>query len=176
MYEIVTIYGNYCPLFLAKRGGSTGVIHYCENLDDLDFILNHGTSPPYIPVIATKLFSVVVLKNMINSKKVSGLILHSNNETLDHFTHENQCPNPTSSLNDSCDEISPWNPLGTGILYMNVPFPMFYVESELEILKMKNCFHKFNNFSFDSQNDRSLCSLELGAFMYATTNTPTCIR
>lgn len=113
---------------------------------------------------------------MISSQKVSGLILHSNNETLQNFSHEHQCPNPTTSLNATCDLGSPWNSLGTGILYMNIPFPIFYVESELEIIKMKNCFKKFNNYSYDSHNDRSLCSLELGAFMYATTNTPTCIR
>lgn len=152
------------------------MIHYCENKDDLNFILTKGTSPPYIPVLPTKMFNIPILKQLINSQKVSGLVLHSNNETLHDFSHENQCPNPNSGLNGTCHEKSVWNPLGTGILYMDIPFPLFYVESELEILKMKNCFKKFNNFSYDGQNDRSLCSLELRAFMYATTNTPTCIR
>lgn len=152
------------------------MIHYCETTVDINFILNNGTSHPYIPVLPTKLFSVSILRTMISSQKVSGIILHANNESLSHFTHEYQCPNPTSSMNGSCSDTSPWNPFGTGILYMDIPFPIFYVESELEISKMKDCFGKFNNYSYDTQNDRSLCSLELGAFMYATTNTPTCIR
>lgn len=163
-------------MLLAKRGGSVGVIHYCENIEDVHFILINGTSHPYIPVLPTKLFDVSILKIMINSQKVSGVILHSNNETLLHFTHEYHCPNPTSSMNGSCNDKSPWNPFGTGMLYMDIPFPIFYVENEMEIFKMKNCFEKFNNHSYDAQNVRSLCSLELGAFMYATTNTPTCIR
>lgn len=173
-----SFYGNVLIyiFFTAKRGGSVGVIHYCDTDEDLNFILKNGMSSPYIPVLPTKLFNISILRSMINSQKVSGLILHSNNETLTHFTHEYQCPNPVSSLKDTCDMKSPWNPFGTGILYMDIPFPIFYVESELEISKMKNCFQKFNNFSYNSQNDRSLCSLELGAFMYATTNTPTCIR
>lgn len=163
-------------LFIAKRGGSVGVIHYCERIEDINEILINGTSHPYIPVLPSKLFGVSILKTMINSQKVSGLILHSNNETLSHFTHEYQCPNPVSSMNGSCNDRSPWNPFGTGILYMDIPFPIFFVKNEIEIIKMKDCFGKFNNYSFDGQNYRSLCSLELGAFMYATTNTPTCIR
>lgn len=161
---------------LAKRGGSTGVIHYCQEIADLHFILSNGTSAPYIPILKTKHFNINVLKSMIESKKISGLLLHSNNESLHHFTHDYQCPNPTTSMEGSCDANSVWNPYGTGILYMDIPFPLFYVESEVEVTKIKECFEKFNNFSYENQNDRSLCSLELGAFMFATANTPTCIR
>lgn len=65
---------------------------------------------------------------------------------------------------------------GTGLLYSDIPFPLFYVEDENQIRTIKECFQKFNNFSYTTQIDRSLCSLELSAFMYATTNTPTCKR
>lgn len=165
-----------CFPISAKRGGSVGVIHYCETAEDLDFILSKGISAPYIPILPTKLFTLSIIKNIIESQKISGLILHSNNETLSHFSHEYQCPNPVSSMTGTCDVKSPWNSYGTGILYMDIPFPVFYVETETEISKMKTCFQKFNNFSYNSQSDRSLCSMQLGSFMYATTNTPTCIR
>ncbi|CAH1153337.1 unnamed protein product [Phaedon cochleariae] len=163
----------------SNRGGSTGTIHVCDSKRDLNFLLVNGTAFPYIPVLPVKYFNVENLERMIESKKVSGLVLHLNNETLkslDYFTHDYQCPNPYSSLTDTCNEVSTWNPYGTGLLYRDIPFPIFYIDSYEEVLKMRNCFEKFNNFSYESQSDRSLCSLELKSFMYATTNTPTCRR
>ncbi|KAJ8967043.1 hypothetical protein NQ314_003160 [Rhamnusium bicolor] len=161
----------------SKRGGSTGVIHYCESLDDLNFMLDNGTAPPYIPVLPTKHFTIETIDKLITSQKVSGLVLHRNNdEVLQYFTHENQCPNPRTSLEGTCEKNSIWNPHGTGLLYADIPFPVFYIESEEEIAKMRTCFEKFNNFSYDGHADRSLCSLELKSFMYATTNTETCRR
>nr|XP_023018628.1 nicastrin [Leptinotarsa decemlineata] len=164
----------------SKRGGSTGVIHVCETLDDLNHILYNGTAPPYIPVMPARLFTMKIVQKLINSKKVSGLVLHLSNDTiksLDHFSHEYQCPNPLSSIADTCSSKgSIWNPYGTGLLYADIPFPIFYLENEDEVMKIKKCFEKFNNFSYNTQVDRSLCSLELKAFMYATTNTQTCRR
>ncbi|KAJ8921173.1 hypothetical protein NQ315_013645 [Exocentrus adspersus] len=160
----------------SKRGGSTGVIHYCRDSSDLDFVINVGTAGPYVPVLPTKLFIAEIIEKLITSQKVSGLILHPNNETLDYFTHENQCPNPLTSVENTCGSDSLWNPHGTGLLYRDIPFPIFYVESEDEITKIRKCFDKFNNFDRDNQKDRSLCSLELKSFMYATTNSQTCRR
>lgn len=69
-----------------------------------------------------------------------------------------------------------WNPHGTGLLYEDFPFPIFYIDDDIELTKIKNCFEKFNNFTFSEHKDRSLCSLELNSFMIATSNSPTCIR
>lgn len=160
----------------SKRGGSTGVIHYCRDLDDLNFILSNGTAGLYVPVLPTKFFTAETVDKLITSQLISGLILHRNNETLSSFTHENQCPNPRSSLENTCSKNSTWNPHGTGIIYRDIPFPIFYVENEEEIEKMRKCFEKFNNFDYDNHKDRSLCSLELKSFMYATTNSQTCRR
>ncbi|KAG5888388.1 hypothetical protein JTB14_035694 [Gonioctena quinquepunctata] len=164
----------------SKRGGSTGVIHYCETLEDLDVILNNGTAPPYIPVLPAALFTVGTVEKLIESEKVSGLVLHLNNdtlETLENFTHDHQCPNPLSSIAGTCStKNSIWNPHGTGLLFADIPFPIFYSESNEEVVKIRECFEKFNNYSYETHIDRSLCSLELKSFMYATTNTQTCRR
>lgn len=163
-------------LIIARRGGSTGVVHYCRNLEDLDFILSKGKAGPYIPVIPTRLFTTETVDKLIANQQISGLVLHPNNETLNYFTHEHQCPNPRSSLEHTCSANSTWNAFGTGLIYRDIPFPIFYVESEDEIVKMRKCFEKFNNFNYNNQKDRSLCSLELKSFMYATTNSQTCRR
>ncbi|CAH1110152.1 unnamed protein product [Psylliodes chrysocephalus] len=163
----------------SKRGGSTGVIHFCETEKDLEDIIVQGTGYPYIPILPFKLFNHAALHLMIDSNKISGLILHTNNEPVDvikNFTHENQCPNPYSSIDGTCKKESVWNPWGTGLLYFDIPFPIFYVERTEDVGLIRECFVKFNNYSYQEHADRSLCSLELNSFMYATTNSPTCIR
>ncbi|VEN39545.1 unnamed protein product [Callosobruchus maculatus] len=161
---------------IADRDGSTGVIYYAENIEQLDFILHNGTAPPYIPVIPVKNLSIDVIKKLIDSGLVSGLMVHANNDSLDYFTHDYQCPNPLSSIDGTCRKDSMWNPHGTALLFADIPFPIFYLEEEEEVWKIRDCFKKFNDFHYEAQSDRPLCSLELKSFMYATIDTPTCKR
>ncbi|CAG9770381.1 unnamed protein product [Ceutorhynchus assimilis] len=160
----------------SNRGGSIGIIHYCDTSQDLDFILKNGSAGQYIPVIPTSLFSLDVMTELISNKhKIAGLILHPT-EKPDKFSHDTQCPNSRYSVDGTCSSKSSWNPWGTGLLFADIPFPMFFTENQEQVQIIKQCFQNFNNFSYSTQGDRSLCSLELSAFMYATTSTPTCRR
>ncbi|EFA05049.2 nicastrin [Tribolium castaneum] len=160
----------------SERGGSTGAIHFCASQSDLDFIIKNGTAPPYVPIIPTNLFTSENIARLKKTPKISGLLVYPSESPLQHFTHEQQCPNPASSLPGSCKATNVWNPHGTGLLYHDIPFPVFYVESVESLTFAKECFEKYNNFSFGGQRDRSLCSLQLLSFMYAATNSSTCIR
>lgn len=169
------LHNTSCRPFLANRQGSTGVVHFVETEKDLEIMFNNGTAPPYVPVIPTALFDKSLVEKLIASNKVSGLVLYRQNDTkIEHFTHESTCPNSKSGLPGTCDVN--WNPYGTDLLNMDVPFTIFYLEFDEDVPKLKNCFEKFNNFSFETQAERSLCALEIDAFMYATTDTPTCLR
>lgn len=152
------------------------MVHYCTTQNDLDFILKNGSAPPYIPIIPTQLYTLTNVEKMKNSNKISGLLLYVDGSKLQYYTHENQCPNPSSSLKDTCQEPHIWNPYGTGLLYHDIPFPVFYIEDEFHLKTVKECFVKHNNHSFATQRDRSLCALQLNSFMYGTTSTPTCLR
>ncbi|KAF5286499.1 hypothetical protein FQR65_LT12582 [Abscondita terminalis] len=158
----------------SKRGGSTGIIHFVENEDNLTFIIKHASDSHYIPIIPMQLLTQKTMNSLKSAKIFSGLILYNNTVTLDHFSHEHTCPNTLSNMDKTCD-IS-WNSEGTGILYQDLPFPMYYVNNDEDLEKMKDCFEKFNNFDYESHNTRSLCLIELEAFMFATVDTPTCIR
>lgn len=150
-------------------------MHFVETESDLEVMFNNGTAPPYVPVIPTVLFTNSIVEKLINSKKISGLVLYRQNDTqVSHFTHEAKCPNAKSGLSGTCSKD--WNPYGTGLLHMDFPFSIFYLEYDEDVVKLKDCFIKFNNFSYEAQVDRSLCALEIDAFMYATTDTPTCLR
>lgn len=151
------------------------MIHFCESVDDLKFILTNGTASPYIPVLPVNYLNHSII-NYLASQNIAGLVLYYKNQSFHHFSHDYQCPNPLSSFPNTCNNQFVWNPHGTGLLFADIPFPVFYIEKDKEVLKIKECFQHFNNYSYDSQEDRSLCSLELKSFMFATTNTPTCRR
>ncbi|XP_066260792.1 nicastrin [Euwallacea similis] len=161
----------------SEWGGSLGIIHYVNQLSDLSFILKNGSAGKYIPILPTSLLDAGIMSTLISNKHiVSGVILHPNNEKLKHFSHESKCPNERFSADSAQCPINGWNPWGTDLLYRDIPFPMFYLEDENKINIIRDCFQKFNNFSYSTQTDRSLCSLELNFFMQASTNTPTCQR
>lgn len=162
-------------MFAASRKGSVGVVHFVEVESDLDFILENGVSPPYIPVIPTYLFNQQISQKLVNSDKISGLVLYKQNETIvDHFTHEKTCPNDQSNLNNTC--AKEWNPFGTSLNYFDFPFPIFFVKEPNDVVTIKDCFAKFNNYSYENHNERSLCALQINSFMFAATDTPTCLR
>lgn len=119
---------------------------------------------------------VSVLKD---SPKISGLILYLSNDTFTSFTHDLQCPNEIFGIPNTCskdNEKEMWNPYGTGLMFEDIKFPIFYIDDFNEIQTAKDCFQKFNNFSYETQRDRSLCSVQMNSFMYAAKNTPTCVR
>lgn len=162
--------------FTAQARGSTGVIHWVESEQDLDVMLRNGSAPPYTPVMPTTIFGDynVTRKLLDAASKISGVVVYKKNETLEHLSHDSQCPNARSGLPNTCSKT--WNPYGTGLFYEDVPFTMFYIKNDEDVAKLKNCFEKFNNYSLETQAVRSLCAIEIDAFMYATVNTPTCIR
>ncbi|XP_044763682.1 nicastrin [Coccinella septempunctata] len=161
------------------RGGSKGVVHYCTKEEDLQFILKNGTAGPYVPVIPVGLLTKKLVTVLEESTKISGLVLYLNNDTLNSFTHDLQCPNENFGVPNTCtkeENGGMWNQFGTGLLFEDITFPIFYMDDFNELHAVKECFEKFNNFSYETQRDRSLCSVQMNSFMYGAKNTPTCIR
>ncbi|KAL3270672.1 hypothetical protein HHI36_021200 [Cryptolaemus montrouzieri] len=161
----------------SQRGGANGVIHFCTKESDLHFILKNGTAGPYVPIVPASLLTEKSVKLLKLSPKVSGLVVYPNNETLNSFTHDLKCPNENFAVPNTCgkNEIT-WNPRGTGLLFQDIGFPVFFIDLYEDVTSVKECFQKFNNFSYDTQRDRALCSIQLNSFMYGAKNTPTCIR
>lgn len=159
------------------------MIHVIKTQEDFEFLFNNPPSPPYAPVIPPYLFTREnIMRLKVNaSHVVSGVVLTASGQNLKSFSHESRCPNQFGGLiqDQTCSVSDPewsWNPFGTGLLQENFPFPIFFLSSEKEVKKITECFEKFNNFDIEGQHQRSLCSIEINAFMSAAVNSQVCMR
>jgi len=70
-----------------------------------------------------------------------------------------------------------WNKPGSGLLFENFKFPIFFVRDENNVKEIENCYEKFNKpLSDGSSRDWPLCAIQMQSFMFAAVDTPTCLR
>lgn len=161
--------------------------------DDIDHVLNTGPTPPYIVVMNRENFT---RKNILtfkeNRDRVSGVILIGRNiygPEIRTYTHapDDVCPNRHYGLyvNDSryaeCRQNA-WQeelPL-SGLLYDDIPFPIFVIFSKESIQEIVACFdeHNIKKPPGDrrEQDDYPLCGVHLDSFMTAAGNSEMCIN
>ncbi|XP_053670125.1 nicastrin [Anopheles nili] len=174
----------------SKNGGSVGVLHMINSKADIDFLVQKHPSPPYAPIVPPALFTrenILRLRNEAGPY-VSVLLLMNNASGLQQFSQESRCPNQYSGLSSvfklnsddqrcSVDRAEDsWNPWGSGLLLEDFPFPIFYVADVAEMEKLIECYEKFNAYDLDRQHQRSLCAIEVKAFMSAAVSTDICMR
>ncbi|XP_028896063.2 nicastrin [Zeugodacus cucurbitae] len=172
----------------SSQFGSVGALHLIQVVEDFEFLLRNPPAPPYAPMIPPHLFT---RQNMLRLKNeaqhnITVVLLINDNEKMTQFSHELTCPNqysgillPNSKETATCDTRNAenaWNPWGTGLLYEDFPFPIYYIANEEEVYKLKSCFQKFNNFDYSGHATRSLCAVEVSTFMFAAVNSEVCMR
>lgn len=139
--------------------------------------MQNGTAGPYVPVMPVTMLVTEMLERLsAKPDLIAGIVAHTNVTRPDSYSGEATCPNARFSLDGSCSAKEPWNPLGTGALLRDWPFPIFLVRDEDQLKKMTSCFAKFNDFDYPSQSLRALCALELDSFMLAAVDSITCLR
>ncbi|XP_016960967.1 nicastrin [Drosophila biarmipes] len=163
--------------------GSVGVLHLINVEADLEFLLASPPSPPYAPMIPPHLFTRNNLMRLKEAgpRNISVVLLINRTNQMKQFSHELNCPNQYSNLNNSetCDASNPannWNPWGTGLLHEDFPFPIYYIADLDQVKKLEKCFEDFNNFNYETHALRSLCAVEVKSFMSAAVNTEVCMR
>lgn len=156
-----------------------GVLHFVHVQSDMDFFSPETlSSPPYAPVLPPHLFTrpnVMKLK-ALGPDLISVVVLINDFSKVTTFSHESQCPNQYSSYNGDGTCNRKWNPPGTGLLLEDFPFPIYFVNDQDEIDKLRKCFDKFNNFDLPDQRARSLCSIEVDSVMSGAVNSEVCMR
>lgn len=175
-------------------GGNTGVIWIVETDNDLAHVLETGPTPPYIVILKREHYTrknILDFKNRLD--RVAGVVFLD----LDHddsklrsipFSPEDRCPNRYSGLyaNDSkygdCKQ-NLWIPESqiSGLLYDDIPFPIFLIKEKKSVDDIESCFKDYNIIKNDDksmrkQNAYPLCSMQLDSFMLATKDTSTCLN
>ncbi|KAJ8674531.1 hypothetical protein QAD02_005793 [Eretmocerus hayati] len=167
----------------SSRSGNVGAIHYVESEADVEWLETKATASPYIVVSSFSMFNRDVLLKFKNSaslrKKVNGVLLMRNLSSSNPpmYSPDDKCPNRYSGYSgpkDSCSDQ--WNPWGSSLLLEDWPFPMFYLEDQDDLQKIRDCYLKYNAHDKEKQSDRSLCALEMNSFMYSGRNSETCYR
>lgn len=130
-------------------------------------------------------------KNLISfkeSERVSGVILFRNRSisySSQPFSPDSTCPNENFGLYTEKENVDyahckkqSWNPQNgaSGLIFQSFPFPIFLMEDEDTVQRMKNCYESFNKpISNGVQRSWPLCSVELKIQMNAAVSTPKCM-
>ncbi|XP_013099551.2 nicastrin [Stomoxys calcitrans] len=176
----------------SAESGSVGALHYVDDNSQLDFLLDSPPAPPYAAILKSDFFTrsnLMRLKNDGGRNITAVIVLNAFNnytEETTGFSHELKCPNqysgilkPNSLETATCSALQPedtWNPWGSGLLHEDFPFPIIIIPDNETVVRLIDCFKKFNNFDYKTQHLRSLCAVEIKSFMSAAVNTEVCWR
>jgi len=163
----------------SSSAGDVGVVHFIENEESLNWLIDVGPNAPYVAMLPPNFFRRSNVMRLKDSGKVSGLLVLNRTNSPSSISNDLSCPNKYSGLyqSSSCDS-KPWNPNGDGLLFEDLNFPIFFInENKLEqSVLLDDCFYKFNQPVDGKPPSYPLCSVELKAFMWAAVDTPTCLR
>lgn len=181
---ILLLNGTHSAGCSSSRNGNVGVIHLVRNISELNWVIRSSPLHEYIVGVNLDMFTMKNLRQMNTSSKVVGVLLMQKTprELIHRFSAEDTCPNRYSGLaapqigEKVCDDNEAWNPYGMGAMRERWNMPIFFTEDNQTIVQIEQCFEKFNLPLDKTQSDRSLCALELSSHMYASVNSPTCLR
>ncbi|XP_053561121.1 nicastrin isoform X2 [Bombina bombina] len=168
----------------SSRNGDTGVIHLVEKEEDLQWVLETGPNPPYMVVLEGDLFNRETLNKLRGSPRLSGIVVtFAQPNPSDGFSPDLPCPNDGFGVynNDHGAQYAHcngtmWNPLGSGISYEDIEFPIFLLYDSNETEVIKQCYRDHNLPVNDSIPQYPLCAMQLFSHMHAVTSTVTCMR
>lgn len=111
---------------------------------------------------------------------INGILLINDRTGLQEFSPESKCPNEwsvtTSSQSCTAHNDTTFNPFGTDLINEFYPFPIYYIDRQEEIDKLKDCYHKFNSFDLMEQHTRPLCSVQIKSLMSGAGNARVCMN
>lgn len=183
----------------SELGGNFGIVWIVDTQDDIQHILRNGPTPPYIAVLRRNLYSRKILLNFKQyPDRVSGVVFldvdHGDSKLrTSPFSPDDVCPNRYSGLYANHTKFSEckqnvWqkeSPI-SGLLYDDIPYPIFLINEKKSIDDIKNCFNNNNVISLlhhggsdkppKIQAPYPLCGIQLDSFMMAAQNSDLCLN
>lgn len=178
----------------SKLGGNTGILWYVKSQDDLNHVLETGPTPPYIVALEVEFFTKDVILNFKRHQdRISGVVFivqEGLGKLAPPFSPDDTCPNRHSGLYAHDEEYSnckknDWQSTHvSGLLYEQIPFPIFMINKEVSIRQLDNCFsvNVQGGYNHDARTEKKvqasypLCGIHLDSFMLASTNSKRCFN
>ena len=158
--------------------GDVGVLIYIDTLEDITQ-LKDETFAPYTILVNPAVFSDQLLYQLESLGHVSGVILPSVTDPDSRwygatppggYSDDAKCPAGVTH----CTDQSPWNTAGSGLMWRNFDFPIFYVKDSNRTEELYQCYQTHNDVT--QGLSWPLCSVQMSANMHAAQSSETCIR
>ncbi|XP_066911809.1 nicastrin-like [Clytia hemisphaerica] len=167
----------------SDMNGNRGTLHFIDSDEDLQWLIKKGSHTPYIPLLNASMFTRPVMDKLMESKKISGVLMIHEPKTQNptEFSPEDTCPLDNFGIYSGhkeygdCQKVK-WNPVGNGMSFVYYGIPIFSLTSRHEIDALIKCFRKHNDPKSNKTIDYPLCAVEMKDFMFAAKDTPTCMR
>lgn len=170
----------------SESKGNIGVVHYMRTTKDHDWVLNLGPYPPYVILIAAENFNRQNIAELIDSKRVNGILVIEANSTAQlppgGFSSDKSCPNDgyglyyNNTVYKSCKTVE-WNHPGEGQMFVDYSIPIFLLTNSSEVQYIiEQCYEKYNNPDDGLASHFPLCAAELKDAMNGAKDSITCIR
>ena len=146
--------------------GDVGVLMYLDTAGDTERLTDE-TFAPYIVMINPKILSGDLISRLEDTGLVTGIILPSVEDPEGRWYGQA----PAGGFSDD-SSAGGWNPAGSGVMWREFEFPIFYLPDIEKTEELYQCFLQHNNQSLAWP----LCAVEMKANMHAATNSETCTR
>ncbi|XP_035699109.1 nicastrin-like [Branchiostoma floridae] len=166
--------------------GNVGVLHYCAEQSDVDWLIQSAKNKPYMPLMVPRLFTYENVQGLRASGKISGILVAYGNRSDPQppqagFSPVHKCPNDGYGMYSDHPEYAhckntTWNPLGSGLSYLDYDFPMSLLVNQSDIDYLIDCHNRFNKYDNDSNQAYPLCAVQIKDRMDGAKDSITCIR
>eukprot|EP00105_Crassostrea_gigas_P015788 XP_011432903.1 PREDICTED: nicastrin isoform X2 [Crassostrea gigas] len=171
----------------SEINGNVGVLHYINDTDSLNWLINSGPHQPYVALLTSLNFNRDTVQQLRNSKKITGIIvIHTDDSATtplpDSFSPADKCPGDLYGLYHNnqeygnCKKVT-WNEDGNGMFFEDFEFPISIVTNKNETdYLINNCYLKFNQPTQGVPREYPLCAVQMKSRMAAAKDSETCIR
>lgn len=165
------------------------MLDWISNITDIKWVVAEGPHNPYIPVLHIRDFKNILINQLVDSKRITGIIvIQPSEEPLNSgFSPETSCPNDGVNYyndnrfrNESFGHCSAqkWNPQNPAmdLLFRNFDFPILLVTRKQDIDNIKKCIKKYGRSDENPEPIWPLCSAQIFTRMRAAKDSVTCMR
>mmetsp|Transcript_21372 Transcript_21372/g.35350 ORF Transcript_21372/g.35350 Transcript_21372/m.35350 type:complete len:638 (+) Transcript_21372:62-1975(+) len=151
------------------KNAVTAALFPALTFDELNDFLTKPPSVSVILLLAQELLTADNINSLINTEKVAGLLVSGN--TTRPAAESPEYPSPNKGFGLPNTENYEWNPTGTEMNYLEVPFPIWYVSTAAVAPLHKGALYNVERKGWYGQYN-----VEINSYMQAQKDSYTCFN